>query len=94
MKKELSLKLRKWFKTFLQWITIIFGAIIAIKVVSSALNPKKDKTVEDAKEVIETQKLKVDALEIEKEEIEKEHFKIIQDKIERDEKAKKYFGDL
>jgi hypothetical protein len=94
MTKELKLKIKKFLKTFIQWVTIIAGALIAVKVVSDALNPKKDKTVEDAKEVIEIQKLKIDVLEVKKEKIEEERAQIIADKKERDKKAKIYFGDL
>lgn len=94
MKKELKLKILKIIKSVIQWATIIFGAIIAIKVIINALNPKTSKTVEDAVTVVKDVKEKVDIIEAEKEAIEEEHQQILEDKKDRDEKAKEFFPDL
>ncbi len=94
MKKELKLKILKIIKSVIQWATIIFGAIIAIKVIINALNPKTSKTVEDAITVVKDVKEKVDIIEAEKEAIEEEHQQILEDKKDRDEKAKEFFPDL
>ncbi len=94
MSKKLKLKVLKIVKSIVQWATIIFGAIIAIKVIIDALNPKTSKTVEDAVTVVKDVKEKVDIIEAEKEAIEEEHQQILDDKKDRDEKAKEFFGDL
>lgn len=94
MKQELKLKLKKFLKTFLQWAAIIVGILVVAKVASEALSPRKSKTVEDAKDVIENTKLKIDYLETEKDEIEDEHREILANKKERDKRAKNYFSGL
>ena len=94
MDKKLRLKILKIVKSVVQWATIISGVIIAIKVIVDALNPKTSTTVEDAKEVIEITKLKIDVIEIKKKQIEEEHQQILDDKKERDRKAKEFFSNL
>ena len=94
MGKKLKLKVLKIVKSIVQWATIIFGAIIAIKVIIDALNPKTTKIVEDAVTVVEKIKKRVDMIEAEKEAIEAKHQQILDDKKDRDEKAKEFFGDL
>jgi len=94
MKQELKLKLKKFLKIAAKWIAIIVGVIIAARVVKNVLDPRKNETVEDAKDTIEKLKVEVDNLEVQKDEIEEEHQEILVNKKERDEKAKKYFGDL
>jgi len=94
MTKEVKLKIKKFIKFVAQWGTIIFGAIIAAKVIIDALNPSTSKTVEDATAVVEDVKAKVDIIEKEKDVIAEEHQQILDNKKDRDEKAEQFFPDL
>lgn len=91
---KLWLQVLKVLKSLLEIGAIIVGVFLVARTVKNTLNPRRNETVEDAKNTIETVKQKVDSIEQQKQEIEKEHKQILKDKKARDEKAKKYFPNL